>query len=432
MPKLSEMNSVTVWFEPGVGSGHINATIARMNELCLLGFRGSFNIIYLSNMKLSGPKEQMELIARGESCTDKYSLSYGQVLSSGEYTPPEIIERLLVEKFPHRIKQFLLNDDEKLSIPPGTHDELCISGAADQTSEAPVNPNEVSLLRIQMDMAFGCSVMIQLQPPRWLAGVSYVCRSGSARETVSSLPHKIDDEIKQGFRSIGAIGARPNVVKIGCYGIRNITSPGVISTLVTLSKAKERCEILEIGSEPSVADSTKKGILGKTDLGKFYAEIDLMICEGQNTATECLALGVPVLHLPKPHAGNIYPSDRELRDLGFNMPEHKKVYDSVHSMIALAQDFTTGSGNLCSSLQKIREHADRGALAQLADKINARPSVLEDILTRLGIQLAIKAAAPEVVQQVDMNPTKQVKEALGAAKKLDSNFQDTGFKTLLP
>ncbi|HAU9929990.1 TPA: hypothetical protein JFQ47_002206, partial [Legionella pneumophila] len=47
MPKLSEMNSVTVWFEPGVGSGHINATIARMNELCLLGFRGSFNIIYL-------------------------------------------------------------------------------------------------------------------------------------------------------------------------------------------------------------------------------------------------------------------------------------------------------------------------------------------------------------------------------------------------
>ncbi|HAT8179257.1 TPA: hypothetical protein JA361_07230 [Legionella pneumophila] len=432
MPKLSEMNSVTVWFEPGVGSGHINATIARMNELCLLGFRGFFNIIYLSNMKLSGPKEQMELIARGESCTDEYSLSYGQVLSSGEYTPPEIIERCLLEKFPHRIKNFLLNDDEKFSIPPGTQDELCISGAADQTSEAPVNPNEVSLLRVQMDMAFGCGVMIQLQPPRWLAGVSYVCSSGGIRETIPSLPHKIEDEIKQGFRSIGAIGGRPNAVKIGCYGIRNITSPSVISTLVTLSQAKERCEIVEIGSDHSVADSTKKGILGKTDLGKFYAEIDLMICEGQNTASECLALGVPVLHLPKSYAGNIYPSDGELRDLGFNMPEHKKVYDSVHNMIALTQDFTTGSGDLSGSLQKIRELVDRDALTQLADKINARPSVLEDILTRLGIQVAIKAAAPEVVQQVDMNPTKQVKEALGAAKKLDSNFQEAAFKTRLP
>merc|ERR1711870_114262 len=39
--------------------------------------------------------------------------------------------------------------------------------------------------------------------------------------------------------------------------------------------------------------------LSKEDFTQALLKSDLCICEGQNTASECIVYGIPVLHLPK-------------------------------------------------------------------------------------------------------------------------------------
>lgn len=402
MPKLSEMKSVTFWFEPGVENGHVSATIARMQELCTLGFNGSFNIIYIKNERLSGPKAEMDRAARGEDYEDPRSVSFGvSVYSRGEYTEPGDAISKLEAAFPGRIGSFMLHDDDSLSNIAG-RDELCISAAADQTSEAPIEENQISFLRAQLDRAFGCEVMIQLQPPNWLAGQSYIKKALSEERTLLPLsPHKIDHDILAGFEkeAVASMAAPP--LRIGCYGLAKISQTELRPSLVSLFKnADEPIEIHEVGNDASGLFITR-GKLDKKDMGKLYSEVDLMICEGQNTANECLVLGVPVLHLPSKNARNIYPSEAELLTMGFHPERDQNVFGAVRAMNDITQLFLrVGSSReiLSSELKSIRKLVDRDALFQLADKINTRPSPLESALYQVGIKFGVEQGLGNVVE----------------------------------
>lgn len=440
MTKLFEMKSVMVWFEPGVESGHINATITRMKELCSLGFKGSFNIIYLSNNKISGPPELIARIAQDEviDISDSSKLDSGKVFSQGEYAEQQEKVTLSLEReFSGKINSFLLNDEDSFKI-LDVEDTLCFSGAADQTTEAPVVYGQKSLVRTQMDMAFGCEVMIQLQPARWIAGQSYIKRASSdEREVLKSLPHKIDNEIRDSFTLAPPLPDGP--MKIGCYGLKNISSSiPLVPVLSSLSKDTKAPTIIhEIGTTTSPYGFIPRGLLSKKNLGEFYNEIDLMVCEGQNTANECLALGIPVLHFPKEYADNIYPSDEELKQMGFKPDTDQTVFSSVHAMHSLTQEFSKGSNinTLSTELKKIMQSVDRYSLFQLAERINNLPSPLESALKHAGIEFGVENTAVNATGAPaadGKNCTTVMREALQEEKKKGRGSDNVVTRSIVP